>query len=258
MIVCVDAGNTTINFGLYNESKLIDKFSVQTKPIKSSEEYGNILINHYNINKINLKDIKGIIISSVVTDINIPLKKMFKKYFQLDAIFVNTSMPLDININVKPVESLGADLLVGAYASMVKYGVPHIVIDMGTAITLMAVNNQCEFIGGVIYPGVLTSFSSLINSTSLLDYTGLNIPSNVINNETNKCLQSGMTYGTKALINGLVSDMKKEMNEENLKVILTGGTAKQLYSMFNDYIYDETLLLDGLNLIYQKLNGASK
>ncbi len=257
MIVCVDVGNTTICFGLYNDKNLIDTYKIESKLTKTSDEYGCSLLTHYQLNNINKMEIKGAIISSVVPNVDHALENMFSDYFHIDAIFVNPSIPLGLTIKVNPINSLGADLLVGAFIATKKYGVPNIVVDMGTATTLIAVNNKKELLGGVIYPGVLAGFSSLINSTSLLENTKIEIPEHVIENNTKGCLQSGMTYGTKATIEGIVNMMKEELNEEDVKVIVTGGASKIYKTLFANYIYDERLLLDGLYEIYQMIGKSN-
>ena len=44
MIVCVDVGNTTICFGLYDNNKLIDTYKIESKLSKTSDEYDNAII----------------------------------------------------------------------------------------------------------------------------------------------------------------------------------------------------------------------
>ena len=254
MIVCVDVGNTTICFGLYDNNKLIDTYKIVSKLSKTSDEYGSSLLTHYKLSNIDKSFINGAIIASVVPSVDHALENMFLDYFHVEAMFINSNLPLGLNLKVNPVSSLGADLLVGAYIATIKYGVPNIVIDMGTATTLIVVNKNKELLGGIIYPGVIASFSSLIKATSLLESTKLEIPDRVIENNTKGCLQSGMTYGTKATITGLVEMMKQELNEENIKVIMTGGISKVYKKLFNEYIYDENLLLEGLYEIYNLIN----
>lgn len=254
MIICIDVGNTTILFGLYENDKLIDSYRMETKILKTSDEYGSSLLTHYQINNIDKNNVKGAIISSVVPTVDHALEAMLVDYFNVKPLFVNTNLDLGLDIKIVPKESLGADLLVGSYISTKKYGVPNIVIDMGTATTIIVVNRNKEIIGGLIYPGVREAFSSLVKSTALLENTKIEIPSRVIENNTKGCLQSGMVYGTVSLVEGVVSRFKKELNEDDVKVIVTGGISKMFKSLFNEYIIDPEMLLEGLNEIYKKIN----
>lgn len=254
MVICIDVGNTTILFGVYNNDKLIDTYRMETKVMKTSDEYGISLLAHFQINNINKEDINGAIIGSVVPSVDHSLEKMLRDYFNVKPVFVNTDLDLGLDILIEPKKSLGADLLVASYISTTKYGVPNIVIDMGTATTIIVVNEKKQILGGMIYPGVREAFASLVKATSLLESTKLEYPEKLIENNTKGCLQSGMIYGTASLIEGVVNKYIDELNEENVKVIMTGGISKVYQKLLNNYIYDENLLLEGLNEIYKTIN----
>ncbi len=254
MLICVDVGNTTILFGVYEGNKLIDTFRMETKVLKTSDEYGSSLVAHYNLVDIDKNNVTGAIISSVVPTVDLALETMLENYFNVKALFVTPSLPLGLDVKIEPKNSLGADLLVASFIATKKYGAPNIVIDMGTATTIIVVDKDKAILGGLIYPGVREAFASLVKATSLLESTKLEIPKKMIENNTKGCLQSGMIYGTASLIEGVVNKFIQELNQENVKVIITGGISKIYQSLFTNYIYDENLLLDGLYEIYQKLN----
>ena len=254
MIICIDVGNTTILFGVYDNNKLIDTYRMETKVLKTSDEYGSSLLAHYNLVKLDKTQITGAIISSVVPTVDLALETMLEDYFKVKAMFVTPSLPLGLDIKIEPKNSLGADLLVASFIATQKYGAPNIVIDMGTATTIIVVDENKAILGGMIYPGVREAFASLVKATSLLESTKLEIPQKMIENNTKGCLQSGMIYGTASLIEGVVNKFIKELNQENVKVIMTGGISKIYQDLFPDYIYDDNLLLEGLFEIYQKLN----
>lgn len=253
MIICIDVGNTTILFGIYDNDKLIDTYRMETKLLKTSDEYGSSLLAHFQISNIKKENIKGAIISSVVPSVDHSLEKMLIDYFNIKPLFVDTNLPLGLEILIEPQRSLGADLLVGSYIATQKYGYPNIVIDMGTATTIIVVNENKQIIGGMIYPGVREAFASLVKATSLLETTKLDVPSKLIENNTKGCLQSGMYYGTASLIEGVVNRYIQELNNKDTKVIMTGGVSKVYQSILNNYIYDENLLLEGMNEIYKKI-----
>ena len=254
MIICVDVGNTTILFGVYDNEDLIDTYRMETKVLKTSDEYGSSLLAHFQLVGLDKNNITGAIISSVVPTVDLALETMLIDYFKVKPIFVTTSLPLELDIKIDPKQSLGADLLVASFIATKKYGVPNIVIDMGTATTIIVVDENKAILGGMIYPGVREAFASLVKSTSLLESTKLEIPEKIIENNTKGCLQSGMIYGTASLIEGVVNRFKKELDNEDVKVIMTGGISKIYMNLFNEYIYDENLLLEGLKEIYKKLN----
>ncbi len=257
MILCIDIGNTSSIFGIFKNDELISTFGLESKPGQSYDEYGVKLLELFKYNLLNKDEIEGIIISSVVPSLDLTYEKMFLKYFHQKPIFVGPGTKTGVKIAVDNPKQVGADIIVGIAAAIEKYEAPNIVIDMGTAITLFYVDSKKELIGGVISPGVKTSYEGLFKNTARLEEVKLNTPPSIIGKDTVSCIQSAMVYGTASMIDGIVRKMKQEIKktkkEENLKVIITGGEAKFIKDYLEeDVIYDENLVLEGLNLIYKK------
>ena len=205
-------------------------------------------------NDMNYQDVKGVIIASVVPALDSIYERMVKKYFKLDPIFVGPGIKTGIHIKTDNPKQLGADILVGAVASLQKYGTPSIIIDMGTAITLFYLDKNKELLGGIITPGVRTSYLGLFSKTSRLEEVKMDSPPSVIGKDTITCIQSGMVYGTASMIDGLIRKIKKEIGH-NSKVVLTGGESSIIKNFLEEeVIYDENLILDGLRFIYYKNN----
>jgi len=149
-------------------------------------------------------------------------------------------------------KELGSDILVGVLMAVKKYKAPLMVIDLGTAITIASVNVKKEMLGGVIMPGMATSYQALFNKAAKLNDVEIETPKNVIGKNTKESLQSGMTYGIASLLDGMIKKIKKEMGEA--KVIITGGNALDIIGLLEEkVIYDENLLLEGLLMLSKKL-----
>ncbi|MFA6627663.1 MAG: type III pantothenate kinase [Bacilli bacterium] len=250
MIICVDVGNTNIVIGIYQDDQLLSTFRLETKIHRTEDEYGIRLIESIRYHNLSPEDTTGVIIASVVPEVDGTLEKAFTKYFKKEPLFVGPGLKTGIPIKLDQPKQLGADLLVGAVAATSKYGYPIIVIDMGTAITLSVVNDRKEFLGGIIYPGVMTAYSSLVKNTSLLESAKIKVPIAVIGRDTISSIQSGMIYGTVGAIEGMVKRIIDEMG--SMKIVLTGGMARYIAPFVPSYLYDEHLLMDGLKLIYEK------
>lgn len=249
MLLCVDVGNSNITFGIYKEKELLYTFRMETKEIDELsllQEQFDIVSNTYGF---KLNEIHYVMVDSVVPRIDALLENFFNEN-HLPFTFVNYMSPIGIDIKIDNPSELGSDLLVGAYQACNKYGGPCIVVDMGTANTVTLVSEKKEFLGGAIYPGVLSSFNNLVKDASLLTMTSVNAPSSVIGKSTSECLQSGMLYASSEAVNGLVRLIEEECEISNMKVIITGGIASFLHPYINNSIYDENLLLDGLCDIY--------
>lgn len=250
MIICIDIGNTNIVLGVFQEKILRTTFRLETKIMRTEDEYGIRILENLHYIGINRDDIKGVIIASVVPEVDATFEKTFKKYFNITPMFVGVGIKTGIKVKIDNPRQLGSDLLVGAVAACDKYGCPCMVIDMGTATTFTVVNGKKELLGGIIYPGVLTAYGSLVKATSLLEAVKIGIPKNIVGKDTTASIQTGMIYGTVGAIKEMIAQVKKENGE--MKVIITGGISRFFVPYLADVIYDEHLLMDGLRIVYYK------
>lgn len=253
MLLCVDIGNTNLVIGLFENDKLVISFSLESNLNQTKDEYGVKILDMINYNNLDKSKITGVIISSVVPTLDVTFEKMFLKYFGIKPLFVGPGIKTGIRINTDNPKQVGADIIIGAVAAVAKYGAPVIIIDMGTAITLFYVDEKKELLGGIIAPGIKISYDSLFKKTSKLEEVKFHEPINVIGRDTVGCIQSAMLYGTASMIDGLIKKMKKEINRDDIKVVLTGGEARYIRHLLEEEtIYYENLLLDGLLLTYNK------
>lgn len=252
MILLFDIGNTNIVMGICENKKIIKTFRYVTDSSLTNDDYFqkiDISIKNYKQNY----TVEGAIISCVVSQLDKVFASMIDKYFNIKAKIVGPGLKSGLKIKLENPKELGADLLCDAIGAYEKFKETCIIVDMGTATKLIVVNDKKEFLGGSICAGIKGSLKSLINSTSKLSTPTLEVPEKVVCNDTLACIQSGIVFGHISMIEGLVSKIKKELNNDNLKVLLTGGNSIIIKDHLNiDFIYDENLLLEGLLDIYTK------
>jgi type III pantothenate kinase len=251
MIICLDVGNTNIKYALFDGDKLIISFRVATEPKKTSDEYGGQLLSILATNKINVEDITGGIVSSVVPPLDYTIVRMCQTYLKIKPLELAPGLKTGLNLKVDNAKEVGADRVVNNVSAVRKYGAPLIVIDFGTATTFNAIDEKCQFIGGVIAPGIKGSLDSLVNGTAKLPRVEIERPEKVIGTNTVTNMQSGIVYGFAGLVDFLVRKIKREMKVENIKTIATGGfseiIAREVPSI--DYV-DKLLTLEGLKYLY--------
>ncbi|MCK9471042.1 MAG: type III pantothenate kinase [Bacilli bacterium] len=253
MILCIDIGNTNCVFGVFENDSLLTCFRLESKLSQTIDEYGVKVLELLKFHNLERQKIEGVIISSVVPPLDGTFEKMLVKYFNLKPLFVGPGTKTGVRISVDNPKQVGADIIVGAVASIQKYGTPTIIIDMGTAITLFYVDDKKELVGGVIAPGIRTGFGGLFKNTARLEEVKLHQPPSVIGRDTVSCIQSAMVHGTSAMIDGLIRKIKKEIGIEKINVVLTGGESRLIqHFLEEEVIYDEDLLMEGLNIIYKK------
>src|SRR5690554_3511296 len=181
MILGIDIGNTNIVIGIFDDNlQIIRDFRIQTNPAETDDELGVKLLQIFNFYGYNHQNVNGVIVSSVVPELDHIFERMIVKYFNINPLFVNPGIRTGIKVNIDNPKQLGADILVGIVAGKSKYGAPLIVIDMGTAIKFFYVNQNKELLGGIIAPGISTSFSNLFSKASRLEGVKIDVPPSII------------------------------------------------------------------------------
>ncbi|MDO4739711.1 MAG: type III pantothenate kinase [Eubacteriales bacterium] len=253
MLLTLDIGNTNIKTALFRGEEMVHYWRISTSRITTSDEYGILLMNLFRNEGRKVEDVDGIMISSVVPQVNYTIEHMCRNYFRKNPIFIGPGIKTGINIRYDNPRELGGDRIANAVAAYTLYGGPCITIDFGTATTFGAISEKGEFLGGAICPGLKLSSSALVETASKLPRFELVRPDSVIGKNTITNMQSGMIFGHVGQVDYLVRRMKEELGAPHAKVIATGGMAV-LIAEETDVIdvLDGLLTLKGLRLIYEK------
>lgn len=247
MILAIDIGNTTTKFGVFENDNLIKRHIIPTIRSKSADEIYESIGNEINYN------FRGVIISSVVPELNESFQKLAENHFNSTATFVNHDFDFGFEIKYNPPESVGIDRLIAAYGAVQKYGKPCIVCDFGTATNIEVVNSKNEYIGGIITAGMNLLADALHQRTSKLPKIELRKPEKVIGNSTISAIQSGVYFGYIGLVDGILKRMVEELGEKPT-IIGTGGLVNLIAeSSTMIEIVDENLMLNALRSIFTKL-----
>ncbi len=253
MILTLDIGNTNIKTALFDGMEMRQYWRISTNRARSSDEYGIVLMNLLNYNNIPASAVDGIIMSSVVPQINFTIEHMCRNYFGHEPMKIEPGVKTGINVKYENPRELGSDRIANAVAAYELYGGPCITIDFGTATSFGAISERGEFLGGAICPGLKLAAEALTERAAKLPRFELVKPESVIGRNTISNMQAGIVYGYIGQVNYLVERMKRELNAPNAKVIATGGLAV-LVSEESKVIdvMDGLLTLKGLCLIYEK------
>jgi type III pantothenate kinase len=253
MLLAIDIGNTNTSLGVYDGENLIEHWRLASVRNRTSDEIGVLARQMFSASEISHKKVSAVIISSVVPQLSSAFGKMSEKYFERDAIFVDSTSDFSLKIKYNPPSSVGIDRMVAASAAVHKYGKPCIVCDFGTATTIDAVNSGGEYLGGTIAPGMNVLADALFEKTSKLPKIEIKKPESVIGNSTVASIQAGIYFGYVGLVDGIIRRMIEELGEKP-KIIVTGGLAGLIVES-SELIetIDETLILEGLRLIYEKI-----
>jgi len=252
MILAIDIGNSNIVIGGVQDDNILFEARLRTDATKTSDEYCIDLKMILEVYEVSAKAVEGAIISSVVPQVLNSIKTAIKKLCGVEALVVGPGLKTGLNIKIDNPAQTGADLVVGCVAALREHKPPMIVIDMGTATTMIALDQTGAFIGGCIAPGVKISMDALTNRTALLPGLQLDQPKKAIGRNTIDCMRSGIMMGSACMLDGMVQRMEEELGAK-ATVVITGGIARFVMPMCRTpMIYDKDLLLKGLVTLYRE------
>lgn len=252
MILAVDIGNTNIVLGGLEDDKILFEARMATDLIKTSDQYCAELKNMLALFEVTPECIGGSIISSVVPPVLNSFKTALRKLTGKTCLVVGPGIRTGLNIRMENPAEVGSDLIVAAVAAIQEYGAPLLLVDMGTATTITAIDEAGAFVGGCICPGVKISMEALTGRTAQLPGISLDEPQRAIGKNTRDCMRSGIMLGAAAMLDGLLDRMESELGTP-VRVVATGGIARFVIPLCRrELIYDRSLMLKGLGLLYRR------
>ena len=251
MILTVDVGNSNIVISSVEGEKIVFEGRIRTDTTKTSDEYAMDIKALLDINGIDYKAIEGSIMASVVPQVLNSIQTAIKKLTGKQSLVVGPGLKTGLNIKIENPAQTGADLVVGCVAALREHKPPMIVVDMGTATTMVVLDETGALIGGCICPGVKISMDALTGRTALLPGLQLDQPKKAIGRNTIECMRSGIMMGNACMLDGMVARMEEELGQK-VSVIATGGIAKFITPLCKTpMIYDKDLIIKGLAALYR-------
>ena len=225
MLLAIDVGNTHICMGILDNDKILGNFRLTTKTPRTSDEFGICISTLLARSKISPDKIDDVIISSVVPKIMYSLTNCIRKYINKEPLIIGPGIKTGIKINQDNARSVGADRIVNVSYAYHTFKKPCIIIDFGTATTFDYVNEKGEFEYTVISPGLEISAQALYNQTAKLPEIEIKKPASILATNTIDGMQAGVVYGYIGHVEYIIRQMKKELKNNDIKVIATGGLA---------------------------------
>lgn len=252
MVLMIDAGNTNIVLGGYDNDELVFVSRIQTNKNKMSDEYAiefNSILRFY---KYTPEMFDGAMISCVVPPLINSLKKAVSRLLGCRVLTVSPGTKTGINIKIENPAILGADLICGAVCAAAKYPLPCTIIDLGTATKFSVLDSDNSFLGVSIMPGVNVSLEALCQNTAQLPHIDFGEGGNVIGKNSPESMRSGIIYGTASMIDGMIERINDEIGKKTF-VVATGGVAPDIIPYCKSEIaIDENMVISGLKEIYDK------
>ena len=252
MILAVDIGNSNIVIGGVEGNDIVFESRIRTDATKTSDEYSMDLKILLDVQKVDPGAIEGAIIASVVPQVLNSFQTAIKKLTGKISLVVGPGLKTGLNIKIENPAQTGADLVVGCVSALREHKPPMIVVDMGTATTMVVLDQTGALIGGSISPGVKISMDALTGKTALLPGLQLDQPKRAIGKNTIDCMRSGIMMGAACMLDGMVERMEAELGCKTT-VVVTGGIARFVIPMCKTpMIYDKDLIIKGLAALYRE------
>jgi type III pantothenate kinase len=255
ILLTVDIGNTNICFGPFEGENLRGFWRVSTDRNRTSDEYRPLLRELLADADMSTSSIRMAVISSVVPPVLKEIRQALA-FWEIPALALTVEMDLGVRVDYRPPTSVGADRLANAIAVRERYGCPAIIVDVGTATTLDAVDADGVYVGGAIAPGLDAGMEGLFEQTYQLPRVQLEAPPSAIGKTTVESIRSGTVLGWAGLIDGLIDRFQLELGGEAV-VVATGGVAAVVAPHTRHLrIVNEELTMEGLRLAYERMKAA--
>ena len=235
MNLVIDIGNNYFKLAVFQKNKILFNTSEKNRII---EKNISDLLDKYT-------EISNCIISNVSS---LSIDHIFKVR-KINFCKLTSSLRLPFKLNYKTPESLGNDRIALVAASLKLYpNSNNIIIDTGTCITIDFVDQNSNYMGGMISPGIEMRYKSLHNYTSRLPNLEKSSNFQFPADSTKGSIHTGVVGGVKNEILGFIDQITSEYKRVN--IILTGGDAKFLSKTLKIAIFaNQIFILEGLNSI---------
>ena len=252
MILLLDLGNTNLYCGVYQNETLLCEYRTHSDVFKSSYEYKKIIGDFLTTNNLKVEDFEGAILSSVVPALGNTIKNAVEALLRKSCMIVSKNLKSGLSIKIDNPSELGSDLVADSVGAKYRYKAPLIICDLGTATKMLVLDEKGNFVGCIIFPGIKISMKALSNNAAQLMDTSLIAPDKVIGKNSSDSINSGLIYGHIEMIKGLSAKIEAELGYP-LKKVITGGNSILIKDHIPaDYIFDPSLILEGLYRVYMK------
>ncbi len=254
MILTINIGNTNISLGGYCAGEQRFATKLYADPRCSASEYAVRLTQILALYNVRADEIAGAIIGSVVPNLTSRIREAIEMLSSVKILTVGPGLKSGLKLRLDNPTQLGAELLCGAVAALADGNAPLVIISADTAISMIAVNRNNELVGGAILPGPQLSLASLVKNTAQLpqiDLHGAPVPP-LLGTNSVATLHSGVILGTASLLDGMAARFCAELGADTIFYI-TGTLPTCIRAACNTPLrYRESLIADGLYLIWQK------
>lgn len=251
MILCFDVGNTDIVLGVFEQDALVRTARFRYMKGLSAWEYLPFIKDKLNLNFIDYHKVEGCVLCCVAQNTTESLSLALETALGVTPFLFSNDEHCGLKVKIGNPQEVGTDIIASCLAVKNNYRLPAIVIDMGTATTLTAMDSVGDLLGVSIITGVFVSLQALRDRTGLPIDESLAPPPAAIGTNTHDSIASGMVLGSAYALDGLIKAFEKQMGY-SANLYATGGVSQFIIPLCErDITINNNLLLEGLYSYYK-------
>ena len=263
MLLAIDAGNSNLTLGVFGENaeaphirRPLFRARLATDRSMTRDQLAMQFSAVFSLYRTDARDCADAVIGSVAAELTGTLAKAAAMLTGKAPLVLAPGVKTGLNIKIDNPAILGADLIATAVAAKTLYPLPCLIVDLGTATKISAVDANGNMLGCSITAGIAISLEALAARTSLLPRIHFASPGKTIGTNSVESIQSGAVFGTACMIDGMLARMEAELGGSAASIIATGGLSKDIIvHSSRDIIHNEDLALLGLREIYARNRG---
>ncbi|MCC6740669.1 MAG: type III pantothenate kinase [Planctomycetia bacterium] len=223
MIICVDIGNTNIDFGFFDDE---DRFLFRERIPTARVEEILSLWKRLRESKV-VSSVELVLLASVRPAIDEELASFVKKAFRISPKRAGREFGIPICSRVERPEKVGVDRLINAWEAHRRTKAATVVASFGTAIVIDAVDSRGEFVGGTIGPGLRIQAAALHEKCAQLPLVDPVPYVDPIGRNTEHAMSVGLFHGTVGAAQHIIRQLGEALGGR-AHVLATGGDASRL------------------------------
>ena len=252
MVICFDAGNTDLVAGIFCDDAVTDIVRIPYKRGLSAAEYSELIKTYMQNSNIDISSAEGCLLCCVAKGTLEELSAAIEKLSGQKPVIFSNDETCRLNILTENPYEVGTDIIAGCMAAKAQFPMPCVVIDMGTATTMTAMDKDANVLGVSILTGVFASMWALKEKTGLPFEENIEAEPKAIGTNTQKSIDSGLILGSAYALDGLIQSFEEEIGHGECTIVATGGISQFIVPHCrSNIIVDNNLLLEGLYCYYK-------
>jgi type III pantothenate kinase len=170
----------------------------------------------------------AVVVASVNPRLNPIIEDTVRAAIDQSVQWIGREIDIPIGVETQNPKETGVDRILNVAAAFEQMGKACIVVDAGTAVTVDCCNDNGDFLGGAIAPGLTLMLDALAEKTAGIGRVSFSPPAGAIGDSTSAAVSQGVYHAIRGLVREVAEAYAEQLGQWP-EIIATGGDAKQLF-----------------------------